>query len=209
MHAAIAGLDHRGIRILARLVLQRHYVCPVRAVAGGGDAERGAPAGSVVENDQCASVFQDDGVHAGAGIGQRGGAHGRKSLAAVARPALGDFALAAAAEQLDALGRPRENRWLNRAEFPSIVQGRRARPGRAEVAGEFQMHAPAVMLAARAAPERVADQHGFGAHGAENVFRQTPGLRPRLPRVLRLHQHAPPLRGVGADLVEEQERALG
>src|SRR5258708_29324728 len=102
----------------------------------------------------------------------------------------------------------RENRRLNESHFAAVVDRPGFLPCFSEIAGRFEMHAPAVVLGARPAQENVPRQkHRLILYRAESSVRQAFGSRPGSSVVGRAFEHSPPSDGTGADLIKQQQLA--
>lgn len=146
---AVRGLDDGGVRVFAGGVFEDGSFTPGFAVPGNADNEWGPAARCRVVDQKMASVAEGDGIDAGAWVRESGRGHFAPGLAAVFGPALGDHALFAATEELQAIVRMEKNCGLNGTEVFWIVQRFGFGPRFAEVFRAFQVNAPAVILCAR------------------------------------------------------------
>src|SRR4249919_3958744 len=117
VHAAIARLNHRRIRMLTWSRFDDERGMPHGPVFRNRDLERVASGSARIVDKEESPIGEADGVDARTWVGQRGCRHSSPRTAAVIRSRLCDDALSAATQDLKRCCRVSEKRWLNGAEF--------------------------------------------------------------------------------------------
>src|SRR5579859_7740333 len=155
------------------------------------------------------AIGQRQRVGTGIGIRQFGGRWRSPALTAILGPGFKYFAVARPAHGLKFAVFVDENAGLNRAQILAFVDRFGGRPSLTAIGAALEVNAPTIVFGA-GPRENVAIRqlHGFILDRPDDTVGQAVGVRPGFAEIVGSLEHAPPFARIGADFVEEEQRAV-